>query len=101
MSQVIPFKRPEPHEEHLSGEAVCIGCQYKWVAVTPVGVWQLECPSCHSMKGIFRLPIGAGTGDPEFVCECGCVALTAYIRHGKFWLRCMSCGLDQTEAVFG
>jgi hypothetical protein len=102
MGEVLKFKPPEREEPHLSGEAVCIGCKHQWVAVAPLGTWQLECPSCGSMKGIFRLPVGAERGkDLEFACTCGCVALTAYMRHGKFWLGCMSCGADCTEAVFG
>lgn len=101
MGKVIPFELPEKDDPHLSGEARCIGCGQEWVAVAPVGTWQLECPNCHCMKGIFKLPVGAGAGDPEFTCQCGCVAMSAYLSKGKFWLRCMSCGLDNTEAVFG
>jgi len=31
----------------------------------------------------------------------GCEALTAYLREGRLHLKCMSCGTEQTEAVFG
>lgn len=99
---VIPFRRPEkPSGTWSEGAALCIGCRHEWEAAAPTGTWQLECPSCGSMKGIFRHPIGASPGDVAFSCNCGCEALTAYMRAGKFWLRCMSCGTDQTEAVFG
>ena len=98
---VIPFHRPEKEDPHLSGEAVCIGCRHEWVAVAPVGTWQLECPSCSTFNGIWRYPVGAQEGDAYFRCDCGCEALTAYKHHGMFHLKCMSCGLEQTEAIFG
>jgi hypothetical protein len=91
----------EEREPHLAGDALCIGCRHEWAAVAPVGVWQLECPSCGSMKGIWRNPCGADVGDSFFQCQCGCEALTAYLRDRRFYLKCMSCGTDQTDAVFG
>lgn len=98
---VVPFERPEKEEPHLAGEALCIGCRHEWAAVAPVGTWQLECPSCCTWKGVFRYPVGADVGDLLFVCNCGCEALTAYMHHGRFRLKCMSCGTEQTNAVFG
>lgn len=56
---------------HLAGEAVCLVCKFSWVAVSPVGVAALQCPSCETFRGCF---IGA----PElpdrtaYVCNCGC-----------------------------
>lgn len=96
---VIPFRNRE--EPHMDGDAKCIGCGHQWHAVAPVGVWQLECPSCETMKGVFQHPVGAMDGDLLFACVCGCEALTAYQRAGRFWLRCMACGTDHTDAVFG
>lgn len=101
MSEVIPFARREPKQPHLAGEALCIGCRHTWAAVAPVGVWQMECPACGTMKGVWRFPVGAQDGDACFSCDCGCEALTAYKHHGRFHLKCMSCGTEQTEAVFG
>lgn len=98
---VIPFRRPQREEPYIGGDAKCIGCGHQWEAAAPVGTWQLECPSCGTMKGIFRNPVGAVEGDSVLRCSCGCEALTAYQRHGRVWLRCMSCGLDQTETFFG
>jgi hypothetical protein len=91
----------EERAPHLAGEALCIGCRHEWVAVAPVGVWQLECPSCGADKGIFKFPVGASSDDLVFTCNCGCEALTAYCQHGNFHLKCMSCGINQTDAVFG
>lgn len=99
---VISFAEAKAEREpHLAGEALCIGCRHKWACVAPVGTWQLECPTCGAMKGIFRYPIGAQEGDLGFACSCGCEALTAYMHQGHFRLKCMSCGIDQTDAVFG
>lgn len=100
-TNVVTFMRPEPEDPHLAGEALCIGCRHEWAGVAPVGTWQLECPSCGSTKGIWRYPIGAQQGDSFFRCSCGCEALTAYFRSGHFYLKCMSCGADQTNAIFG
>lgn len=99
MSNVIEFK--PKGEPHLSGEAVCIGCRHAWEATAPVGTDNLECPSCGSMKGLFRYPVSADVGDSLFVCQCGCEALTAYYRKGQFRIQCMNCGTHQTEALFG
>ena len=99
MSDVVEFRKRE--DPHLAGEAFCIGCRHEWLSVAPVGVWQLECPSCGSMNGIRHYPVGASEGDSQFSCSCGCEALTAYLHHGRFYLKCMSCGIDQTEAIFG
>jgi len=98
---VVPFQRPEKPEPHMSGQAVCIGCRHEWVQAAPIGTWQYECPNCGAMKGLFKHPVGAIEGDLAFVCNCGCEALTAYQRYGKFWLRCMACGVDHTESIFG
>jgi hypothetical protein len=98
MGAVLDFKPRE--EPHLAGEAVCVSCRHTWVAVAPVGTWQLECPSCETWHGVWRYPIGASEGDAVFVCECGCEALTAYVHHGLYRHRCMKCGVDHTEALF-
>jgi hypothetical protein len=101
MSVVSLAAAREERQPHLMGECLCIGCRHEWAGVAPVGVWLMECPSCGSMKGIWRNPIGASPGDSFFSCVCGCEALTAYQREGLFHLKCMSCGTEQTNAVFG
>lgn len=102
---VVEFKRPEkptkPDEEWASGEAICIGCRHKWVAVSPVGTRWLDCPSCGAMKGIYAKPFGATEGDTSFTCNCGCEAMNAYYHEGLFYFRCMNCGADHTDAIFG
>lgn len=71
---------------HLSGEAHCIQCGHKWVAVAPVGTFELECPQCHSHKGILTYPC-----EPEaaWVCNCGC---HIFIMSRTLNLICYKCG---------
>lgn len=101
MGNVVQFKAPERSDPHNAGEAKCIGCGHTWAAVAPVGTISLECPQCGASRGVWRYPVSASEGDLLFTCACGCEAMTAYLREGKFYLRCMCCGTDQTEAVFG
>lgn len=101
MGEVLSFAKPEPDHQHISGETICIGCRERAVAVAPVGVKWMECHNCRTMKSLFVQPVGAAEGDLEFLCDCGCEALTAYKHDGRFYLRCMSCGTDHTNAVFG
>jgi ribosomal protein S27E len=101
VADIIEFRRPEKPDPHMSGPARCVGCQHDWTAVAPVGTTELECPSCGMMKGLYRYPVTADANDLVFRCQCGSEALTAYYRNGKFRLQCMSCGISQTEAIFG
>lgn len=97
---VVPFALPEPKDPVFEGPAICLNCRHEWQAEAPVGVWQLECPACTTMKGLFRYPVGANANDLFFACNCGCEALTAYKRGDYFYLRCMNCGVDHTDAIF-
>lgn len=87
-------------EPHLAGEARCTNCGHQWAAVAPIGTWQLECPSCETLHGLWRCHVGADDGDLTLRCKCGCEAMTAYIDGGRKWVRCMRCGTDQTDALF-
>ena len=92
----------EKRSPHWAGECKCIGCGHRWVGVAPLGTMFVECPSCGLSKGHPYHPFGAGeAGDVVFKCNCGSEAMTAYYRGGRFRFQCMSCGADQTEAVFG
>lgn len=101
MGDVVAFKPEEKPGSWARGRAICIGCRHEWEQVAPTGDWQFDCSNCGAHKGIFKYPFGAVEGDEFFSCNCGCEALTAYMRKGKFWLRCMNCGTDQTSAIFG
>jgi hypothetical protein len=102
MAEVISLSAVrEERAPHWEGTCVCLGCKHEWHGVGPIGVTQLDCPQCELPKGVVKYPFGAQPGDLLFECTCGSEALTAYTRTGRFWLRCMACGIDHTEAVFG
>lgn len=88
MGDVITFEAQK--EEHLSGEAICSCCGYEWVAVAPVGVKQLECPQCKTMKGLFRNPVAPRS---EYVWECGCGCRLFFISPD--FNQCYQCGQIQ------
>lgn len=98
---IVQFKRPEPVQAHSEGTAVCLACRHEWAAVAPVGEQTLDCPSCKLPRGLWKYNFGAQQGDRLFLCLCGSEALTAYQRAGHFYLKCMACGDDHTEAIFG
>lgn len=93
----------EERQPHWSGTVHCVGCQHEWVGVAPMGTMWLDCPNYELPKGHPKHLFGADVGDSEFSCVCGGQALTAYVRAKgqRFFLRCMACGTDQTNAVFG
>lgn len=101
MSNIVKFAPRRP-ERYCEGPAQCIACKHRWAAAAPVGVRWLECPACGTMRGTWRHAVEASPGDYEFSCNCcGGNALTAINRKGLFYLMCMGCGVDHTEAVFG
>lgn len=71
MADVIEFKRPkeESSDPHLSGEAICTSCRHEWVAVAPVGVDDMECPACGTMRGRYKYSIGPPEGASVWVCS--------------------------------
>lgn len=59
-------------QPHMTGDAVCLVCKAKWVAVVPTGTLCLECPECGTMRGVLNgNPIPADKMLME--CDCGCV----------------------------
>ena len=89
---VLEFKRPEPQDPHLSGQAQCFGCQHKWVAVAPVGTKEMECPNCHCIKGVFRNICAPEKDKKIWVCECGC---DLFMLIEKVGYMCVNCGTYQ------
>ncbi|KZZ72362.1 hypothetical protein A3765_28560 [Oleiphilus sp. HI0130] len=55
------------YRPHLSGNARCLQCSHEWVAVTPIGTTELECPECKTLKGVMK-----GLVAPQTVWECAC-----------------------------
>jgi hypothetical protein len=102
MSEIVDFAAAKQEREpHWSGEAYCVGCYHTWVAVAPMGVHWITCPSCHTNRGTPRYPFGPTKGDAVLTCaQCGGEALYAFKRDNAFYVRCMGCGNDLTEVFY-
>ena len=83
---------PAKHDPHLSGKARCCACRHDWVAVAPVGVDWMECPSCHLMKGRFFYEALPPFGCEKWECGCGCDVF--HVTRTAAW--CINCGTEQT-----
>lgn len=70
MNDNVVQLHPNKKASTLTGEAYCVCCQHKWVAVAPEGVTFLECPSCHTEKGRFFYPVLIRDA-AYWVCMCG------------------------------
>jgi len=104
MSEVISLAAyKEEREPHWAGDCICIGCGHEWVGVGPVGVvGGLECPSCTLPKGHIKHLFGPEEGDAVFTCQtCGSIAMVNYKRRGWLYTRCMGCGTDHTDDIYG
>lgn len=89
MGEIVSMqKEREEREPHLSGAAACLVCHHSWVAVAPVGTYELECPECRSTKGYFVNAVVRG--DELFVCNCGCDVFRIHRAHGPY---CVNCAL--------
>tara|TARA_Y100001951_G_scaffold19109_1_gene14314 strand:+ start:394 stop:711 length:318 start_codon:yes stop_codon:yes gene_type:complete len=74
---------------HLSGTAVCLLCRHEWVAVSPAGcVSELECPECHTYRGVMKANCAPPDGVPRFTCNCDCQTFEV-TQHGVL---CIFCG---------
>lgn len=82
---------------HLAGTAKCLACGTEWQAVAPVGTTHLECPKCRTKMGVVKYPFGAGDGEAEWQCNCGCnVFRIVADEHHKFKaVMCLRCGTPQ------
>ena len=89
MSKILEFKPPEKTVPHLVGQAHCNQCQHKWEGVAPVGTIFLECPQCHTNKGLFTNHVEP-QGD-RWVCGCKCQLFFV----SKRGTQCMNCGTWQ------
>lgn len=77
----------EARGPHITGPARCSACGHGWVGVAPVGTAWLECPSCKTMRGLFRFPLRPSSA---WVCQCGCDAYSITTDG----LKCVACGLS-------
>lgn len=48
MAKLVQLDEYRPHDEAY---VACMKCARDWVAVFPLGVKKLECPSCHELEG--------------------------------------------------
>lgn len=91
MGKVLDLQSRQPH---MAGHAQCLNCQYKWEAVAEIGTLRLECPECHTMKGVFR-----NLCDPSdsivWFCECG----NDLFIVGPNGCTCCVCGVRQVFPI--
>jgi hypothetical protein len=80
--------RLDDYRPHISGNALCLQCDYRWVAIAPIGTVELECTECGTWKGVFE-----GMTAPETVWECNCGNQHFYIDEEG--VMCAKCGLRQ------
>lgn len=95
-------KRPDPH---ISGAAICLACRHEWTGVAPIGVFELECPECSTMRGVWRYPLKSSADYAIWTCTvdgCECQHMTiAAHKEGGYWIECCRCGyLHSVESVF-
>lgn len=96
----LDSRRSEPHH---TGPAVCLACGHEWVSVAPIGVYELECPSCLTMRGVYRLPLGhLGPDYAVWTCKCGYEHMDIFAhKDGGWWIVCARCGeLHSVDSVF-
>lgn len=87
----------ENRTPHLAGRARCIACGHMWAAVAPVGTWQLECPTCKTLRGVWFAPCIGSEGEPFWACHCGCDVFVLTQRS----LICTACGERKTGWYLG
>ena len=110
MSEVVDFEDARKKREgkvddraaQWCGKCVCMGCRHEWEGAGPVGNHKgLTCPECKLPKGVTKFLFGGEVGDMTLACaDCASEALTAYLRKGRQYVRCMACGHDLTNAFF-
>lgn len=93
MTNIATFPNKSASQDdgkHLSGPARCIECRHEWEAVAPVGTYELQCPQCSSMKGIFVWSVDED-GLDRWICHCGADAFMV-LRDA---IMCYRCGTEQ------
>lgn len=105
MTNVVELKLPEPRDPHYTGVATCLACKYSWTGVAPIGVYEMECPSCGTLRGVWAQPPGVSPGTKVFTCKvagCGCQHMIVARRHDGLWeIDCARCGYEHSlDTVF-
>lgn len=92
MGDIVAINHKVAQESrHLQGDAICAACKHEWVAVAPIGTVELECPNCHTWKGLFANPVAPFS---EVVYECDCGGQIFFITPDG--ASCYVCGLEHT-----
>ena len=75
-------------KQHLAAEAKCLACGEEWVAVAEQceDIVGLECPACHTMRGVFNHNFAP---DEAIVCVCGSMH---FCVTPNWVLVCLACG---------
>lgn len=68
--KVVDFKK-KPMEYTVTGDAFCYQCKHEWVAVVPHKTVRIQCPECHTYKGLFKFPACVPKDALLRQCECG------------------------------
>ena len=87
MGEIVELPRRSPTGAWAQGQAVCQACGHEWQATVPVGTVDLECPSCRTMRGVYKFPIDPKGGE-RWVCNCGNDLF--YLLHTEW--QCHKCG---------
>jgi uncharacterized paraquat-inducible protein A len=95
MADIIPFKKSKSGPVtnkygKLEGWATCQQCRHKWYASeVPTGKTEIQCPKCHTAKGLFMY--GHEDSESIWICNCGCHVFTI----SETGAICWRCGVKQ------
>lgn len=91
MGEVVSLAERRPH---LSGKAWCTACGHDWVAVAPVGTVWLDCPSCHTERGLYVAPMtDVDAASHIFQCaKCQGDVFVIHLVEGTTVVNCIRCG---------
>lgn len=81
---------------HLTGDALCVGCNHTWKHTAPIGTTEFTCPECKTERGMFTYMALPQQGEPIFHCNCGGIAF-AMRQDGAL---CMRCGVTHEWGTF-
>lgn len=85
--KVVDIRSKQPH---MTGPAVCLNCKKEWIAVAETGTISLECPDCHTSRGVWR---GIALPKHGEIWECNCGGTHFFLASDYF--HCCHCGLAQ------
>lgn len=69
-NNVVDLDSKRKKEPYLKGKARCLTCKHEWVAVHPIPMEWMECPSCGCRKGWMKNPV-VYSQLPHWMCKCG------------------------------